>query len=616
MTKKTDGILGIAGLSVREYAVSANADLGIRDSGKTYTATKAAEELLDAAPPVPFLALDPIGVWHAMRIPGRGKGYPVVVAGGKYGDVPLTPMNAGTIVRAAMQSGVSLVLDLFSKELSKADWRRIVRETCEILLHENESLRHVFIEEAGEFVPQKVRDGHVFAAVESLVRLGGNSKVGCTLINQRSADLNKSVLELCGTVLVHRQTGKNTLLDLRKWIGVLGLDDDQQAKIASTLPDLKSGTCWVFSTQLKAPVLLKVAAKNSKHPDRREESLAVEAEKARASMDKGDFLAVLEKLLAPKAAKAKPQPVTLTVHPLPPAQDARVKKQIAADLERYRDEGRQEVLAKIPDMLDAQHASSFVAGAESTMGSFTKFFSGQLTALQSTPEAIPQRKPVAAIQKLLKQRGGTGSFSLTGPVSAAAFQKDGPVMFSVHDTQTGRSEAGRGTLTGGTLTRDKVEVSHDGLTGPQRTLMAALAWWLALGHSAVSRAQLAAKARWKVKGSNLRNRLSELSQAGLVEYPETGKVALTLRGQEIAPEPVTGDTLVGSIQAMLTGPQLAVFDALRQTDQVVSRDQLADALGWERGGSNLRNRLSELSQMELVVYPQKGTVELSDWVTG
>jgi hypothetical protein len=36
--------------------------------------------------------------------------------------------------------------------------------------------------------------------------------------------------------------------------------------------------------------------------------------------------------------------------------------------------------------------------------------------------------------------------------------------------------------------------------------------------------------------------------------------------------------------------------------------------GWEASGSNLRNRLSELSQLELVEYPGRGDVQLQDWV--
>lgn len=294
-------IFGVPGFALSEYAIAANAILGIRDSGKTYTATEASEELYEAS--VPFIWLDPIGVAHNLRIPGKGRGYPVVVAGGKHGDLPLTVKGVGDLVRSAMKANISLVLDLFSVELSKADWRRIVKETCEILLHENSDygLRHVFIEEAAEFVPQRVTDGQTFAAVEKLVRMGGNSKVGITLINQRSADLNKSVLELCANVFVHRQTGKNTLQDLKKWLGLI--DPAMEKKITASLPDLKSGQCWVMSNELKTPVLIKVPEKNSLHPDRRAATLT-KAEAAKRQPVPAD--AFVSQMKAALAEKAKP----------------------------------------------------------------------------------------------------------------------------------------------------------------------------------------------------------------------------------------------------------------------------------------------------------------------
>ena len=87
-------------ISEQEYANQGNAILGIRDSGKSYTATWLAERLLDAD--IPFVAFDPIGVWRNLKLPGKGKGYEVVVAGDG-GDLPLTPESAPEIVRAAMR---------------------------------------------------------------------------------------------------------------------------------------------------------------------------------------------------------------------------------------------------------------------------------------------------------------------------------------------------------------------------------------------------------------------------------------------------------------------------------------------------------------------------------
>lgn len=68
------------GFDAQTCATQGNAVLGIRDSGKTYTATLLAERFHDAG--IPFTAIDPIGVWRFLRVPGKGKGYPIAAAGG------------------------------------------------------------------------------------------------------------------------------------------------------------------------------------------------------------------------------------------------------------------------------------------------------------------------------------------------------------------------------------------------------------------------------------------------------------------------------------------------------------------------------------------------------
>ena len=60
-----------------DYASQGNAILGIRNSGKSYTATFIAERLMDDG--IPFIAFDPIGIWRYLKVGRKGAGYPVVV---------------------------------------------------------------------------------------------------------------------------------------------------------------------------------------------------------------------------------------------------------------------------------------------------------------------------------------------------------------------------------------------------------------------------------------------------------------------------------------------------------------------------------------------------------
>jgi hypothetical protein len=290
-------------VSISDYASQGNGILGIRDSGKSYSATFMAEELMDAG--VSIIAFDPIGVWRYLKVPGKGKGFEVVVAG-EDADLPLTAKSAPEIVRAAMRENINLVLDLYSMDLSKADWRTIVRDSLRILLYENKRFgpRHVFIEEAAEFAPQKVghESGAVYAEVEKLARMGGNASLGYTLINQRAEEVNKAVLELCDCLFLHRQKGRNSLTALGKWLDFA--DEDKSEQIIKTMPLLQQGECWVWLPGSNAPKRVQMPEKQSFHPDRRKPKLAAEAKKKAV-----DVVAFVDQLKAslPKhdAPKAK-----------------------------------------------------------------------------------------------------------------------------------------------------------------------------------------------------------------------------------------------------------------------------------------------------------------------
>jgi len=300
------------------YATAGNAILGIRDSGKTYTATALAELLFDAG--IPFIAFDPIGVWRFLRHPGEhGRGYPIVVAGGAEGDLALTPASAPQIVEAAMANGISLVIDLFSIDLSKADWKSIVRDCVRLLLHRNKAhgLRHVFIEEAAEFAPQKIgyEQGQVYAEIEKLARMGGNSRLGYTLINQRAEEVNKAVLELCDNLFLHRQKGRRSLEALSKWLDVGNVREGKA--IIESLSTLPTGEAWAWMQGADHATRIKVPAKRSLHPDRRVMRDDAGAE-VKPAVDVGKFVDAMRAALA----KTAPAPEERKAKKIAPAAEA------------------------------------------------------------------------------------------------------------------------------------------------------------------------------------------------------------------------------------------------------------------------------------------------------
>lgn len=260
--------IGSVEMPLQDFVVSRNAILGITKSGKTFTAKGVAEQLMDLK--VPIIVFDAIGMWRFLKVPSGkkgGKGFPIVVAGGAQPDLPLNPTTAPQIVRAAIQQNISLVIDLYDPKLSKADWRRIVQDCFRILLFENKGLRHIFLEEAAEYVPQRVVDGQTYAEVEKLARMGGNASLGITFINPRAQELNKSVLELCDNIVLLRQRGTHAIDSLEKQMDKLS--PEMAKEIALTMPNMTQGDCWVFTENGDKPIRTRSEQIKSFHPDRR-----------------------------------------------------------------------------------------------------------------------------------------------------------------------------------------------------------------------------------------------------------------------------------------------------------------------------------------------------------
>ncbi|WP_374949601.1 hypothetical protein [Mucilaginibacter sp.] len=261
-------------IPAEDYANQGNSFIGIRGSGKTYTGTKAAEQLLLAG--IPIIAFDPSGVWKSLRHGIDGKpGFPVVVAGGDDPDVELTEKNAVDIVAIALEQGVSLIIDLQGPNTaSKAAWQRIMANCIVYLMENNKQygLRHVFIEEAAEFVPQRVYPGgqFLYSQIERMARMGRNFALGFTLINQRAEEIAKAVFEICEMVVIHRQTGKNSLKAIKSWLDLRAQSD---TGMLDTLPTLKDGEAWVVD--FNRIILVKILPKQTFHPNPKSNNVKV-----------------------------------------------------------------------------------------------------------------------------------------------------------------------------------------------------------------------------------------------------------------------------------------------------------------------------------------------------
>ncbi len=590
--------LGKVSIDAVAYGVAASAILGIKESGKSYTATYIAEHLFDAG--IPFVAFDPIGIWRYMRVPGKGRGYQVVVAGGAEPDWPLTVATAPEIVRAAMKEGISLVLDLFDMKLSKGDWRKIVMECVRVLLHENRQhgMRHVFLEEAAEFVPQMVgRDlGQVYAEVEKMVRMGGNARLGCTLINPRAQEINKAVLELCENLFLHRQRGKNALQNMDKWLAVAGASEAKE--IVASLPELPQGSCWAWigGDKPRPPTLIRVPHKSSFHPDRRVLRGEEAATRRRPPVDVGAFVERMRGSLANIEAQAKANDV-----PTLRAQIAKLEAQLtgqgkapAVNAEAI-EQARQAGYALAEKELAAASTRAAKAQVAATLQAVEKALDPLYSALAAAKAAVQTAlREAAAVKPVVTIPAYTAAPALaqSGSAAAAAGERPpAPAAVSGITPNDGDRKLGRA----------------------KRRILTALAQY----PQGRAKNQVAVLTGYAVNGGGFGNALSALRTAGYLtghgEHLEITEAGLAALGP-YDPLP-TGHELLEHWLGQLSKAERESLRVLAEAyPDALPKDEVAAKAGYEPNGGGFGNAISRLRTLELVTG--RGELRASDHLFG
>jgi hypothetical protein len=192
--------------------------IGKRGRGKSGLVKVLMEELVRVG--LPFVAFDPVGIMWGIRtsLDGLGPGLPVLVVGGKHGDLPLDRGAGARIAKAIIDANCSAVLD-FSEE-PKHVYREFVRDFSHELYRLNDTPRLVILEEAPELLPQRLRPDmtQVFEAVERLVSRGRNKGLGVILVSQRAATVNKDVLTQVDALFVMGLTAPQDQKALAEWV--------------------------------------------------------------------------------------------------------------------------------------------------------------------------------------------------------------------------------------------------------------------------------------------------------------------------------------------------------------------------------------------------------------
>lgn len=245
-----------------ELVTSTQAILARKRSGKSYTASIQAEELLHHKQQI--AAIDPTGAWWGLRpsAMGEGPGFPVVVFGGDHADVPLEPHAGRMLARALVEHGFSAIFDVGL--MLTDDQIRFTSDFTSELLRINRTALHLFIDEADTFAPQltenrgqKVCLGHR----QSLGQAGRGARPWGH-DDYSAADINKKVLSQVDILTVLRMSHPLDIKAATDWIKS-EVSVDFAGEVEGALPSLPVGSAFFCSAPLGIGERVEVRARET-----------------------------------------------------------------------------------------------------------------------------------------------------------------------------------------------------------------------------------------------------------------------------------------------------------------------------------------------------------------
>jgi len=557
--------------------------VGTAGSGKTYNASACVERLLDSGARI--VVVDPLDVWWGLRLIADGSGpsrYAMPIFGGSHGDLPLNE-HAGALIGETVAGMAESCIVSLGGLTTKASERRFMLAFLDAIYRKASGEPvHIIFDEADLWAPQKSSEPMLQSRMEEICRRGRIKGLIPWLITQRPAVISKDVLSQVDGLVAFKLTSSQDRDALEGWIE--GQADRQQWKeIRAALPTLQQGhgVVWVPGRGVLSTVAFPVKRTfdSSRTPKRGEKKRTA----ALKPLDLGklkDRLATIEtetKANDPKALKAE---------------IARLKAQSPAN-------EAAKISAPDPAAIAAAEARGFnrgLAAAEARGDFFVTLGRDVLSSLRVLADEA--RKAVDRHEASVLKAPALPEFqsgSPSAPPPGARTPRARPETTPVRNPSPAASGDGS-------------------LSGPQRQLLQALAWWARMGHQNPTRVQVAVIAGWRVTSGHMKNVAGSLRTLGLIEYPSEGAITLTVTGAAAAPAPDTSATLEDSVRAILTGPQRIVFDNLPKSGEAISREEIANRCGWEPTSGHLKNVLGSMRSLEVIEYPSQGQVARAEWI--
>ncbi len=537
-----------------EFTTSTQAILARKRSGKSYTASVQAEELLDAKQQV--AVIDPTGAWHGLKssADGQSAGYPVVVFGGEHADVPLESTAGEILARTLVEQHFSAVFDLSLMGVGEAI--RFVTAFMNELFRVNRQAMHLFIDEADAYCPQKPfgEEAHSLHAVKRLVKQGGIRGIGVTMITQRPQVLNKDVLSQVDILTVLRMSHPLDIKAATDWISSeVSVGFSQQVR--AELPSLPVGTAFICS----------------------------------APMHIGERVEIRKRKTFNSGATPRPGEVKIEPKVLAQVDIERLGAEIAATMERAKANDPKELRRRIRELEAQQGTSSSeeVAMLKETMAQ-----------LQADIAAI-ERELDEHRNRMARVREAADALSVAIGDSDPAPVERHAVHIPVHRPVPPARQ--RQAMTNGS--------GEDmNLRKGARQMLAVLCQWAPSGRT---EAQVASQVQMKRTGGTFGAYKSGLKNGGYVEIRDglwfATKRGMDYFGGEVPEAPRTTREVVELWAPKLRRGAREMLDVLvSHRGRTVNRDDLCTAVNMEVSGGTFGAYLSDLKQAGLIVVDSSG----------
>lgn len=570
-----------------ELVTQTLAILAQKRKGKSYLARRIVEQLHHAGQQV--VVVDPKGDWWGLRSAADGKhpGLPIVIVGGERGDVPLEPSGGEVVAKLVVEERVSVLLDLsllrkhevatfmvaFLENLYRLKAREIYRTPVMLVIDEADAIAP---QTAHKTQPNMAR---MLGAADDIVRRGGQRGIGCMMITQRSAVLNKDVLSQIQVLVTLCTIAPQDLKAIESWIDVHGTRA-QRDKLMESLPALPQGDAWWWSPGW--PTAEGIFERKRSYPIDTFDSGATPkvGEKRREPKKLADVdLEALKRQMADTIERAK-------------AEDPKALRKRVAELEK--------------DLARTKSTSLELAGrAHNSQDDRVKELQRQLAEAQKKAKVV--EKPVVTPAQIARlERVVKNAVNVSDDIKkhvavlseALAKARQPEIAYWGIDKETTPVTVSFGTSTPKTFVpkrvRQTVNGEKQGLSKCARALLVALAQ-----RDHLSRAQLATLSGYSLSSSSFSNGVSEVYAAGHV-VKESGRIAITNGGiaalEESGGIPPTVRT-VGELRELwkskISKAARAMFDVLL-VHGAVYREALSEMSGYSITSSSFSNAISEL----------------------